>query len=130
MHLRRAATIAIFCAAGSAAAAGPANDATFDKDVVAASRSEPVVAYFQADWCKTCRKMLPQMEQAIARHGGMKLVVVDIDDAPRTAADLRITAIPALVGFSGGGNAARLDSSSLDDVRLTAFFDRVAKAGR
>lgn len=129
MHRIRAAVIAAVCVAGAAAQAGPANDSTFSKDVVAASRAQPVVAFFQADWCVACRKILPQMEKAVAQHGGLQLVVVDIDDAPRTAASLRISAIPTLVAYSKGGRSAQLDSSKMDADRLTAFLDQVA-AGR
>lgn len=130
MHLYlRAISLSLALGLGGAAAADPSNDRSFQRDVVAASRAEPVVAYFQAEWCAKCQALLPQMRRAAAA-GGVRLVVVDADAAPKTARKLRISALPAVVGFAGGGQNGQLTASDLDEVRLTAFVNQVATGAR
>ncbi len=130
MRVFRIALMAAVLALAGPAGADPSSDQNFARDVVAASQRGPVVAYFQAEWCAQCKAMLPQMERAVAAHGGLRLVVVDADAAPRAAKQLRITSLPAVVGYSGGGPNEQLTASDLNDVQLTRFLDRVAGSAR
>jgi thioredoxin 1 len=62
-----------------------------------------VVAYFWAEWCPPCRALGPVLEQLAAEYGDtLKVVKVNSDLSPRTAASYRILAVPTLKVFVDG----------------------------
>ncbi|HEY9482016.1 MAG TPA: thioredoxin [Micromonosporaceae bacterium] len=83
-----------------------ADDESF-ADVVDAARL-PVLVDLWATWCAPCRVVSPALEQ-VARDlaGTVKLVKVDVDAAPKTAARFAVQAIPTLLVMSGGDVKAR-----------------------
>ena len=81
-------------------------DATFDRDVIAASHERPVVVDFWAGWCAPCRALGPIIEQAVIEHGGVTLAKLDTDANPQSAQAFGIQGIPAVKGFRDGVVAA------------------------
>jgi thioredoxin 1 len=99
-----------------------ATDASFASDVLASDK--PVLVDFWAPWCGPCRMIAPQIhELATAYADRARVVKVNVDENPETAARFGISSIPSLlifkngkvvdrvVGFTSGKNlATRLDA--------------------
>jgi thioredoxin 1 len=81
-------------------------DATFDQDVLKAS--EPVVVDFWAEWCGPCKMIAPALEEiSKSLNGKVKIVKLNVDENPGTAAKFGIMSIPTLMLFKNGQLASR-----------------------
>ena len=78
-----------------------ATDASFEQEVLEADL--PVMVDFWAPWCAPCRMMGQNLEQVAPEVGGqVKIVKVNVDENPATAAKYGIQSIPTLLFFRGG----------------------------
>lgn len=78
-----------------------ATDATFDVEVKQADT--PVVVDFWAEWCGPCKQIGPALEELSDEYAGkVKIVKVDVDQNPNTAASMGVRGIPALFLFKDG----------------------------
>ena len=83
------------------------SDGSFEQDVKRASRVQPVLVDFWAEWCGPCRMVAPVLEQLAAEHGAaLKIVKLNVDEHPQTPAALGIRGIPTLMLFKDGELAA------------------------
>ncbi|MDP8228776.1 MAG: thioredoxin [Candidatus Electryoneaceae bacterium] len=76
-------------------------DVDFDSEVVESDRL--TVVDFGGKWCGPCKKLDPIMEEIAEQYGDrIKVVSVDVEEAPQTAMKYGVTGIPRLMFFSGG----------------------------
>ena len=82
------------------------SDASFEADVL--KSAEPVVVDFWAEWCGPCKMIAPALEElAGAMNGKVKIVKLNVDENPATAAKYGIMSIPTLMLFKNGELASR-----------------------
>jgi putative thioredoxin len=104
-------------------------DAGFAKDVIEASRVQPVIVDFWATWCGPCKTLGPALERAVlAAKGKVKLVKIDIDKHPVFAGQLRVQSIPTVYAFVDGRPADGF-MGAVPESQIKAFIDRLVQAG-
>jgi len=76
-------------------------DDSFDTEVLKASK--PVLVDFSATWCGPCKKLEPIVHEVAAEFADrVKVVKVDVDHAPSTAARFGVLSVPTLLLFRDG----------------------------
>src|ERR1700731_4191791 len=85
------------------------NDANFQNDVIEASKTQPVLVDFWADWCRPCHMLSPTVEEIAKDHAGkLKGVKLNVDENVTAAGKFNIRGIPTLLIFKGGQVADQL----------------------
>lgn len=83
-----------------------ADSGGFTKVVEASSL--PVLVDLWAPWCGPCRTIGPELVKLAAeRAGSLRVVKVNVDEAPEVSARLGVQGIPTLLLFSGGTEVGR-----------------------
>ena len=81
------------------------NDTNFETEVLKSDK--PVLVDFFATWCGPCRQMLPIVTELSEEMAGqLKIVKMDVDEAPKTPEKYDIASIPTLILFKGGNVVA------------------------
>jgi len=82
-------------------------DSTFEQEVL--KSTQPVLVDFWAVWCGPCRAVAPVVEEIAGDYEGkIKVMKLDVDDNPRTAAAYGVQSIPTLLVFKDGKPAERI----------------------
>lgn len=78
-------------------------DATFQAEVMEASKSTPVMVDFWASWCRPCLMLGPTVEAVAQAHAGkLKVVKVNVDENIASPTQYNVRSIPTLLLFKGG----------------------------
>jgi thioredoxin 1 len=75
-------------------------DTNFQAEVVEAA--EAVLVDFWAPWCGPCRIVAPHLEELNNERQDMRVVKLNVDDNPETAARYNVMSIPTLLLFRNG----------------------------
>lgn len=84
-------------------------DRDFKTEVLEASKTQPVLVDFWAEWCRPCHMIAPAVE-AIANQfqGRLKVVKLNVDENNQSAGEFNIRGIPTLLLFKNGQVADQL----------------------
>ena len=97
---------------------------SFDKEVLQASKTNPVMVDFFATWCGPCRKLSPLLEEASSKYG-FKLVVVDVEQNNSLANEFGVSSIPHVILFHKGHKT--MEFVGFDTTKLQEMISYIKK---
>jgi thioredoxin 1 len=79
----------------------------FDAEVL--KSSQPVLVDFWAEWCGPCQLLGPTIDEIATQYQGkVKVGKLNVDNAPRLAAQFGVQSIPTVILFTGGQAVERM----------------------
>jgi putative thioredoxin len=99
--------------------------ATFVADVIETSRKTPVIVFFWAAGCGSCKQLGPALEKTILlAKGTLRLVKIDVDKNQDLAAQLRIQSVPTVYAFKDGRPVDAF-AGAISPGELKAFIQKL-----
>ncbi|HEX5612474.1 MAG TPA: thioredoxin [Burkholderiales bacterium] len=99
--------------------------AAFEREVIEASREQPVLVDFWAPWCGPCRALTPVLEKLAAEYAGrLKLVKVNSDENPELSSAFGIRSIPNVIAFRDGKAVSQF-LGALAEGQVRAFIEKL-----
>src|SRR3990172_771964 len=96
----------------------------FQREVVEASKTIPVLVDFWAPWCAPCRALTPVVQKLAAEYAGrFKLVKINSDESSELAAAFGVRSIPEVMLFRDGKAVAHF-LGALPEGQVRAFIDK------
>ena len=100
------------------------NDADFKSEVITASKTQPVMVDFWAEWCGPCRVLAPTVAEIASDYSGkLKVVKLNVDENVNAAGRFQIRGIPTLLIFKGGQVADQI-VGAVPKEQITKVLER------
>ncbi|MGA7395988.1 MAG: thioredoxin [Solirubrobacterales bacterium] len=84
----------------------PVTDASFKADALEAQGN--VLVDFWAPWCGPCRVVHPVLEEINEERDDVKIISLNIDENPQTAAQYEVLSIPTMILFKDGAMVKKI----------------------
>jgi thioredoxin 1 len=100
-------------------------DTNFQAEVI--ESETPVLVDFWAPWCGPCRVVGPVLEEIAAERDDLRIVKLNTDENPETAAAFQVLSIPTMILFKAGEPAKKI-IGAYPKRKLEAELDPVLTA--
>lgn len=99
-------------------------DSEFQAEVIDASKTQPVMVDFWADWCRPCHMLAPTVAEIANDYSGkLKVVKLNVDENVNSPGLFNIRGIPTLLLFKGGQVAEQI-VGVVPKEQITRILDR------
>lgn len=92
-----------------------ANEHNFERRVLEASKRQPVMVDFWAEWCPPCRTLTPVLEKVVRQYQGRFLFAkVEADENMKLAGRYGLRGFPTVLMFVNGKEAGRFSGAKTE----------------
>jgi thioredoxin 1 len=99
-------------------------DGNFELEVLSASKAQPVLVDFWAEWCRPCHMLAPTVAEIANDYAGkLKVMKLNVDEAMNSAGRYNIRGIPTILVFKDGQVVEQIVGAVPKD-QITKAVDR------
>ncbi len=99
-------------------------DGNFESEVLTASKTQPVLVDFWAEWCRPCHMLAPTVAEVANEYAGkIKVMKLNVDEAMNSAGRYNIRGIPTILVFKDGQVVEQIVGAVPKD-QITKAVDR------